>query len=80
MVRRRKSCATVQPSLRDSRPLHRQPAVETAGYCRNVPLGRKNRACRRGVWSYSFRSHENAFGQGENCGVVVSGWTNEKRI
>ena len=24
-----------------------------------------NRACRRGVWSYSFSSHENAFGQGE---------------
>jgi hypothetical protein len=22
-------------------------------------------ACRRGVWSYSFSSHENAFGQGE---------------
>jgi hypothetical protein len=31
----------------------------------------KNRACRRGVWSYSFSSHENAFGQGENCEVAV---------
>jgi hypothetical protein len=26
----------------------------------------QNPACRRGVWSYSFSSHENAFGQGEN--------------
>jgi hypothetical protein len=24
------------------------------------PVGTKNRACRRGVWSYSFSSHENA--------------------
>jgi hypothetical protein len=32
----------------------------------------KNRACRRGVWSCSFSSHENAFGQGENCEVGES--------
>jgi gas vesicle protein len=25
----------------------------------------QNRACRRGVWSYSFSSHKNAFDQGE---------------
>jgi hypothetical protein len=39
----------------------------TVDYFLNAaPRLAENRACSRGVWSYSFSSHENAFGQGEN--------------
>jgi hypothetical protein len=43
----------------------------TVGYFLNAALRlAKNRACRRGVWSYSFSRHKNAFGQGENVELL----------
>jgi hypothetical protein len=43
-----------------------QNPLKMNALCKSCHFLKINHACRRGVWSYSFSSHENAFGQGEN--------------